>query len=151
MKPQVGEKIYLMHSFAFDTSISSILGALLNGCTLIVGQSEKGLNRHKYLDNQIDIAYIPPSFLNTLSTEEVSSLRAIVVSGEVFHNHHPSRFSLKTQLINEYGVTECTVCSTYYLTSRNTTHLTTIGRPIANTRLYILNNMLLPVPIGAIG
>ncbi|WP_035895945.1 non-ribosomal peptide synthetase, partial [Legionella oakridgensis] len=151
LKPQVGEKIYLMHSFAFDTSISSILGALLNGCTLVVGQIEEKLSRRKYLDNQIDIAYLPPSFLNTLSAEEVSSLRAIVVSGEVFHNRHPSHFSLKTQLINEYGVTECAVCSTYYLTSRNTTHLTSIGRPIANTRLYILDAMLLPVPIGAIG
>ena len=57
------------------------------------------------------------------------------------------------QIINGYGPTETTICSTLYLikTERSSNGNTPIGKPLQNTKIYLLDNQMQPVPIGVQG
>src|SRR5205807_4194211 len=77
-------------------------------------------------------------------------LRTLLVGGDVLHRY-PSP-SLPFKLINNYGPTESTVVATFSeVAPRDQSVLPAIGRPIANTHVYILDQYLQPVPIGVPG
>ena len=82
--------------------------------------------------------------------------RAFVIGGEQLTSEHVDfwrRHSPETALINEYGPTETVVgCCIYRVPGdRPISGPIPIGRPIANTRLYVLNGDLVPVPVGVAG
>jgi acyl-CoA synthetase (AMP-forming)/AMP-acid ligase II len=74
------------------------------------------------------------------------SLVTLIVAGEKFN----TAIDLKFHIINEYGTTENTVCATKYKSLRHGSNLP-IGAPINNTKVYILDTNLAPVPIKAVG
>src|SRR5436305_6333728 len=78
-----------------------------------------------------------------------------MLAGEVCKSELVKRhFALLTgvELVNEYGPTEATVwCTAYRCTSRNSSDDPFIGRPIANTRLYVVDRNDRPVPVGVYG
>jgi len=78
-------------------------------------------------------------------------LRMLQTGGDVLHKY--PRTGLPFVLVNSYGPTECTVASTsgVVLPSESAHGLPSIGRPIANTKIYILDNHLDPVPAGSPG
>ena len=55
--------------------------------------------------------------------------------------------------LNLYGVTECTIISTYYQIDKETNALSSIpiGKPVSNTQCYVLDNYLQPLPVGVVG
>ncbi|MFB1049048.1 amino acid adenylation domain-containing protein [Streptomyces chrestomyceticus] len=91
-----------------------------------------------------------PSFLLHLPPDDLPDLRVIVTGGEPLTEELRRRWAPGRQLHEEYGVTEATVVQT------STAPLTggeppTVGRPVANTRLYVLDAFLQPVPPGVPG
>ncbi|NEO47604.1 MAG: AMP-binding protein, partial [Moorea sp. SIO4A3] len=91
-----------------------------------------------------------PSALAVMPTEELPSLKTIVVAGEACPPELISYWSVGRQFVNAYGPSESTVCATMAECSPECS-VPPIGRPISNTKIYILDRNLQPVPIGVPG
>lgn len=143
------KRFYLLHSYAFDTSVSCIFGAICFSNTLVVTNNANRLSNKTFNLHDIHIAYIPPALLASLDSSDLSSLNILIVSGESSNAEILKKFS-GLQIINEYGPTEATVGTTYY----EMTHdfcVSNIGKLIANKKAYVLDTNNVPVPIGEIG
>ena len=80
-------------------------------------------------------------------------MRRVTTGGEALSAELQHRlFSrLRTELYNGYGPTEATIASTFWHCTREPGGGVPIGRPIANTEVYVLDRNCQPVPIGAVG
>ncbi|MBD2448896.1 amino acid adenylation domain-containing protein [Nostoc sp. FACHB-152] len=153
----------LLSSFAFDSSVAGIFWTLCQGGTLFFPQEGGELDLPELIEliaqNQISHTLTLPSLyallLEQAQPEKLASLRTVIVAGEpcpkiLVMRHWELRPN--TSLFNEYGPTEGTVWSTVYHCHR--TEIGTqisIGRPIANTQIYLLDSHLHPVPLGVAG
>jgi amino acid adenylation domain-containing protein/thioester reductase-like protein len=153
----------LLSSFAFDSSVAGIFWTLCCGGTLHL--PEEGVQREVpklielILQNRISHLLSLPSLyaliLQQAKPEQLSSLRAVIVAGEScpleLVQHH-SQLQSKVSFFNEYGPTEATVWSSVYYchTPKSETKIS-IGCPITNTEIYILDSHLHPVPVGISG
>ena len=82
--------------------------------------------------------------------EELPSLQSVVVAGETCSPDLVARWSEGRRMINAYGPTETTVCATISAPLSGAI-VPPIGRPIWNTRVYVLDGSLQPVPVGVPG
>jgi amino acid adenylation domain-containing protein len=161
----VGDRCSLWTAISFDVSVYEIFSALLAGGALYIVSNNVRSDTQTFLDwlnfYQIHSAYIPPFMLNQLSERVLQgtdkfSLRRLLVGVEPI----PARLLTSLSkgipglhIINGYGPTETTICATLYsvssfeLRSGNTP----IGRPVLNTKIYLLNEQMQPVPIGVPG
>ncbi len=89
--------------------------------------------------------------LMTLEWPAKTSLRTMLTGADTLH-HYPPR-KLRFQLVNNYGPTECTVVATSgtVLPNEHPDRLPTIGRPIDNLQIHILNENMQQVPDGEAG
>ena len=151
-------------SIGFDLSITSLFTPLLTGRRVVMlpeSHSVKTLCSLLRSDTDFSLIKITPAHLEILgqelSGEELAQCgRALVIGGEaltfeklaVWSKHAPG-----TRLINEYGPTETVVGCCVYEIAPGTlpSGPVPIGRPIANTQLYILDRNLHPVAIGVAG
>jgi len=159
-----GEGSVVNSSISFDATITSLFSPLLVGRKVVLLPEEEGIEAlKKALCSSIkySLVKITPAHLEILSylldDEQLDiQTQAFIIGGEALSKKIVSfwqRYSPNIRLINEYGPTEAVVgCCTYEV--KNETFLgenIPIGRPIANTKLYILDNHLQPVPIGVVG
>ncbi|MEG4916423.1 amino acid adenylation domain-containing protein [Microcoleus sp. B7-D4] len=151
---QADSRILQFASFSFDASVWEIFMALVSGATLVITKRESlmpgsalaGLLR----DEAITTFTLPPAVLAVLSPEEFFALQTIIVAGEACSADLVARWAPGRQFFNAYGPTEATVCATVALCSDGS-QKPSIGRPIANTNIYILDTENKPVPIGVAG
>lgn len=153
----------LLSSFAFDSSVAGLFWTLCSGGILCLPQEGLQLNIPKLLEliveNHVSHLLSLPSLytilLDEAKPEQLISLCTVIVAGEscpaeLVQRHH--QLPSKPSLFNEYGPTEGTVWSSvYHCRSQQTKGQVSIGQPIANTQIYLLNSHLQPVPIGVIG
>jgi len=102
----------------------------------------------------ITIGFLPTPLAEraiTLEWPRSAALRIMLTGADTLH-HYPPR-NLRFQLVNNYGPTECTVVATSgaILSNDLTDQLPTIGRPIDNVQIHILDENLKPVPMGESG
>ena len=148
--------------FSFDVSVWEFFWPLLVGATLVV--SEPGGHRDLFYlvelirAQEITVLHFVPSmlrlFLEEPGAERCQSLRHVVCSGEALPYDLQEQFFklLPSQLHNLYGPTEAAVDVTHWNCQRNEERkIVPIGRPIANTQIYILDAHLQPVPVGVAG
>ena len=103
-------------------------------------------------DLTITHATLPPVALSALtSTDGLEGLNTLIVAGEASSAALVGRWAAGRQLINAYGPTEATVCATLHLCDPAHRESPPIGRPISNTRIYILDDWRRPVPVGVPG
>jgi amino acid adenylation domain-containing protein len=141
-------------AFSFDAAVSELFVTLLSGATLHVvsrdallpGQPLAQLLR----DQAITTVTLPPSALVALPHEDLPSLRTIIVAGEACPAEVVARWAPGRRFLNGYGMSEMTVCVSIGEYAEGS-YRPTIGRPIANTQVYILDKHLQPVPIGVPG
>ncbi len=144
-------------SLSFDASISEIFMALVSGACLYLAKPEILHSAPALLNlfNEAGITTVtlPPSLLRVLPAEEVTNVKTIISAGEACPKDLAARWSTNRRFLNAYGPTEATIGVTSYLLENLPAECTSlpIGRPIANTQLYILDQHLNPVPIGATG
>ena len=148
--------------FSFDISSWEFFWPLMFGSRLVVSRPE-GHKDPRYLVDVIQregittIHFVPSmlyAFLDTPGVSACSSLKRVICSGEALSVELVNHFYtiLPVDLHNLYGPTEASVEVSYWNhTPGERLHSIPIGRPVANTQLYILDSHLQPAPIGVPG
>ncbi|HYO99132.1 MAG TPA: amino acid adenylation domain-containing protein, partial [Pyrinomonadaceae bacterium] len=148
--------------FSFDVSVWEFFWPLITGARLVVARPG-GHQDSAYLVRLVARAAITtlhfvPSMLSIFLTEpeleECRSLRRVICSGEALTKELQERFytHLPCDLHNLYGPTEAAVDVSYWACERDDARpVVPIGRPIANTQLYVLDTELQPLPVGIAG
>jgi len=136
-------------SFSFDASVSEITTTLLSGATLHLVPKAKLLEPTYFTDmmvqQQISHITLPPSFLSNLSDQALSGLKTLVVAGEACPADLVKQWVNKVRFINAYGPTESTVCASVALCFSEM-DIPPIGKPLANTCIYVLDAVYQPQP-----
>ncbi|GCE27609.1 hypothetical protein KDA_30930 [Dictyobacter alpinus] len=161
---QAGSGSIVHSSLAFDLTVTSLFPALLSGgCVVLVPEEQDMVAVSEILrqHNDFSVLKITPAHLELLNRllepEEMAGIaRALVIGGEMLQGDSLTlwrTYAPATRIINEYGPTETVVgCCIYEVADGASLQgPVPIGRPIANTQLYILDAALLPVPIGVAG
>ncbi|QSV52967.1 MAG: amino acid adenylation domain-containing protein [Dolichospermum sp. UKL201] len=141
-------------SLSFDACISEILMSFGVGATLYLETKNSlapGMPLIERLKNhKITHITLPPSILAVLPESELPTLQTIIVAGEACSLELIKQWSTDRKLFNAYGPTEASVCTTIAKCTPIDQKVT-IGRPIANAQVYILDQNLKPLPIGVPG
>jgi amino acid adenylation domain-containing protein len=148
---------------AFDASTFEIWGPLLHGarCVLFSDQllTVEGLGQALRV-NGVTILWLTASLFNTVideAPEILTMLRRLLIGGEALSVEHVRRACQllpKIRITNGYGPTESTTfaCCHQILSAPGLkARSIPIGRPIANTKVYVLDQDLNPVPVGIAG
>ncbi len=155
----------LVHSpLGFDLTITSLFSPLLVGRTVELLSEEQGietLSEALKKSSNLSLVKITPAHLDLLkqqlSKEEIANkTRAFIIGGENLLAESITFWqdvAPDTILVNEYGPTETVVgCCVYQVpVGKHSTGSIPIGKAIANTQLYILDQYLQPVPMGVPG
>lgn len=158
------ETFPLFTSTAFDISVTSIFTPLITGNKIIIYTDEPmDLPINSVLrDNRVDIMKLTPSHLrimldnDLLIGSEDIKCKKIVVGGEqldtkVAQNIY-DQLNGEVEIFNEYGPTEATVgCTIHRFVPGGRQHAVSIGRPISNVKVYILDESLSPVANNVVG
>ncbi|MDY7076527.1 MAG: amino acid adenylation domain-containing protein, partial [Chloroflexota bacterium] len=150
-----GSRVLQFSPLSFDASVWETFMALRNGATLCLSPQETlasgpGLAR-LMREEKVTNVTLPPSVLAVLPEGGLPDLETVISAGEACTPELVARWSPGRDFFNAYGPTETTVCASMYLCDENDPHSPPIGRPIDNTRLYILDQNLQPVPVGVPG
>ena len=158
-----GESFLQLAPICFDASTLELWGALLHGgrCVLWTGAVPSARELGQALKTyQVSTLWLTASLFNAVVEEELEALaglKQLLIGGEALSVRHVRRAvqGLKgTQLINGYGPTEGTTFSCCYRIGPEMGEglkSIPIGRPISNTRVYILDGQFNAVPVGVAG
>uniref|UniRef100_UPI0030833345 amino acid adenylation domain-containing protein n=1 Tax=Photorhabdus temperata TaxID=574560 RepID=UPI0030833345 len=152
-----GSRMLQFASFGFDASVWETLMALCSGAILsIPADAVRQDPRYlwHYLEEQaITHACLTPALLREgTDVPEMTIRPTLILGGEVPSAALIQALSRRATVFNAYGPTEITVCAvTWRCPSDYTEGVIAIGRPTANTRVYLLNTDGQPVPLGAVG
>ncbi|MDX6695910.1 MAG: hypothetical protein QOF02_3513 [Blastocatellia bacterium] len=142
-------------SLGFDASVSEIFTSLLSGATLCLEDRETMRSPvslgHALQEMEITTVTLPPTLLSIMPAESFPRLSAVVSAGEDCSAAIVERWSQGRRFINAYGPTEVTVCASLLECDEHCETAPSIGRPIANMQVYLLDPHQQPVPVGAAG
>ena len=146
-------------SFSFDSSVEDIFTPLISGSTLVVPSVTRmdiNVICEELVKNKVNHFLVVPSLYKILlheKLETLSTLKFVTIAGESFPmalvKEHFEKLP-NVRLINEYGPTENSVCSTYYELDKNDETIL-IGKPIYNDKCYVLDKDANLLPIGCKG
>jgi len=146
-----------MASPGFDAAVWEVWPYLTAGASLYFPadavRSQPELLSNWLLDQHVTISFVPTPVAERLLDLEWPSntaLRFLLTGADTLHHYPPS--GLPFQLVNNYGPTESTVVSTSGpVMSSTRSDLPSIGRPIRNTQIYVLDSEMRRVPTGSTG
>ncbi|WHS62771.1 non-ribosomal peptide synthetase [Pseudomonas sp. G2-4] len=149
--------------FSFDVSVWEFFWPLFSGARLVMarpgGHRDPAYLRDVIQAQGITTLHFVPSMLDVFlahgEASECEGLVRVMCSGEALPGHLVRRFKAQlphTGLYNLYGPTEAAVDVTAWdCAGADTPDSTPIGKPIANTRIYLLDAHRQPVPMGVAG
>lgn len=151
-----GVKVLQFASLGFDASVSEIGMALLSGGTLVIADRDTIMDPACFTElmheEEVEVATIPPSYLNSLEETSFSHLKTLITAGEAPVEKDVQRLCARLRYINAYGPTEASVCASWYEVPADYGGGTIpIGKAIANGSIYILDQDLDPLPPGSLG
>ncbi|MFL6336447.1 MAG: amino acid adenylation domain-containing protein, partial [Pyrinomonadaceae bacterium] len=153
-RPGEGMRVLQFASLSFDISFFEISLALASGATLCVGTKDSllpGPALTRYMnEHEVTAAALMPSVLAALTPAELPHLRTLLCGGESGATQLAERWAAGRDFFHGYGPTEATI----WVTSVGYDEeggADSIGRPIANTQFYILDETMAPVPQGVPG
>ncbi|MCY7283312.1 MAG: amino acid adenylation domain-containing protein [Cyanobacteria bacterium CAN_BIN43] len=164
------DRVLQFAALSFDVALEEIFPTWLSGATVVLRPQEMFTSVVEWVEfielHSLTVLNLPAAFwqewvadLSTSQQDLPSCLRLVIVGSEqvqwsrvaLWQQHAPSHI----ELYNAYGVTEATITATVYKldlgNQEERTGNVSIGRPTANTQIYILDSQLQPVPIGVAG
>ena len=151
---QPTSRVLQIVSLSFDAATSQVFATLCSGATLCLADKDAVLSSSNLVEllrsQAITHAAIPVSLLEVLPAENLPALQTVITGGEACSTELVAKWAKGRRFFNEYGPTEATVCTTVAECFEDG-QKPSIGRPIANTQVYILDPHLQPVPIGIPG
>ncbi|HEX3155733.1 MAG TPA: amino acid adenylation domain-containing protein, partial [Candidatus Angelobacter sp.] len=150
-------------NMSFDPSTFEIWGALLNGCRLVIIGNEVLLDVERFaaeiIDKRVQVMFLATALFNEvgrLKPAMFNSVKSLLFGGEavypvtaaaVLEHGGPER------LVNAYGPAECTTFSGWYVARKVARDAVSvpIGKPVANTQLYVLDRNMNLEPVGTMG
>ena len=147
------DRVFQGFSLAFDASVEEIWAALYNGAALVVGTEEQvasgGELSRLLAREEITFFSTVPTLLSMMD-QDVPGLRILILGGEECPRTLLERwYGPGRHVYNTYGPTETTVIATW--TECRPGEPVTIGRPVPNYTVQILDPQLRPVPLGVPG
>lgn len=146
-----GSRVLQFGSLSFDTSIYDLL--MMIGCsgTLCLAPQEALMPGPPLVETlrrqRINVITIPPSSIAVLPEAELPDLHTLVAGGEAPTREVVARWLPGRRFFNAYGPTEATVWAAFY-ECKDAGAAPPIGKAIANTQAYVLDDALEPVPAG---
>ncbi|MFI7352300.1 amino acid adenylation domain-containing protein, partial [Streptomyces sp. NPDC049936] len=160
---EASDRVLNRTPFGFDASVWELWWPLMSGAALVIAAPD-GHRDPAYLADlvrreEVTAAHFVPSLLSVFVAEsaaaDCTSLRMLFCGGEALTGALHQRVTRlwDVELHNVYGLTETTVDSTSWHggTSETAGGSVPIGRPVDNTRVYVLDRFLEPVPPGVAG
>ena len=157
------DRVAQVSNISFDAATFEIWGALLNGAQLVGIDREVSLSPLAFAaqlqQQQIRVLFLTTALFNQMAQETptaFSGLRYLLFGGEAVDPRSVQavlRQGAPQHLLHLYGPTESTTFASWYEVENvdDTDASIPIGRPIANTQIYLLDSYLKPVPIGVRG
>ncbi|MDQ2881212.1 MAG: amino acid adenylation domain-containing protein [Actinomycetota bacterium] len=151
-----GDRVLQFSSPSFDASVLELCMSLPVGAALVVPPPGPLLGEQlvRVLAQQrVTHALIPPAALATVpaaAAAELTQFQTLIVGGDVCPPELVVLWAPGRRMINSYGPTESTVVTTWS-EPLSAADGAPIGTPIANTRVYVLDAALQPVPVGVAG
>ena len=139
---QEESRVFFFLSICFDASLSDILTTLLAGATLVIDQKPNVAERLPQILDTKRITHIdlPPSLLSFLLESGIPPhLETIIIGGESPPTQILKKIALKINVINVYGPTETTICTSMIKCDPQTWKGPHIGHPINGTKYLVLD------------
>ena len=151
------ERVLQFTTITFDPSAEQFWIAFLTGAAL-VAPDKSTISDLKALENYIIVKKVShihtvPAVLTELSIDDMSNVKRVITGGESCSPSLVEKWKGCFMFINEYGPTETTITSVEYKAEQADNYhvFVPIGRPVANTDIYILDDNLCLLPFGALG
>jgi amino acid adenylation domain-containing protein len=149
----------------FDISLWQLVSALLVGGRTLLVEQETILDVQRFVDKiaegRVAVLQVVPSYLEVVLSyleqhpRELPDLRCVSVTGEALKKELAQRwFAAKSgiKLVNAYGLTETSDDTNHEVMDRvPDTERVPLGRPVNNVHVYVVDEHLTPVPLGAPG
>ena len=165
------DRVLQFASISFDTAVEEIFPCLVSGAKLVLRTASMADSPSGFLqrcrDWQITVLDLPTVYWHELADEifsgrrpNLGNLRLLIIGGEQACAARLSRWreviGAQVRLVNTYGPTEATVASTLWESpgssqAEQSQRKVSIGRPISNAQVYILDAHLNPLPVGLRG
>ncbi|WP_162928721.1 non-ribosomal peptide synthetase [Yersinia rochesterensis] len=149
--------------FSFDVSVWEFFWPLMSGARIVIarpgGHRDTSYLKELIADKKVTVLHFVPSMLNAFLEEDelamkCASLVSVFCSGEALSSEIIKSFyaQLPCSLHNLYGPTEAAIDVSFWECERNYDgNVVPIGKPVANTQLYVLNKAHMMQPIGVAG
>jgi len=140
---------------SFDASVWEMFMTLCHGATLCIVPQEQLMSleglRQALVEERVTNVTLPPSMLAALDPEGLPDLDTIISAGESCMREQVERWGRRRRFVNAYGPTEATVCAALGFCRPEDEGHPSIGKPIQNGQIYVLDSALEPVPVGVAG
>ena len=141
-------------NFTFDISLGIMNAVFGKGGTLVLFSSEELKDpeqiKERLLESKVDFAHFVPTILNYLNLED-TYLKVLASGAEKISPNLAMFLSHKFKFFFEYGPTESSIFTTVWEGGSDVVDVVPIGKPVDNTKIYILDENMNFVPIGTPG
>jgi len=150
-------------NLSFDPTTFEIWGALLNGCSLVIIGNEDLLDVDRFAaeikDKGVNVMFLATSLFNEMGRQNpamFNSVKCLLFGGEAVHPGTAAAVieaGGPEKLVNAYGPAECSTFTSCYLVQKVARDAASvpIGKPVSNTRVYVLDRHMNLEPVGAMG